>query len=301
MPAWRGAAFGLELRGDFPAPGFSSAGVAGADGQVQLRIGEVEERGGSTALVVQPLPQGRFTIAREQDGTYLLVQPYYGRFRVSADGREIVCAPSDLAPWHWQRFVVGQLLPLAATLQGIEPLHAGVVELDGRAVLVMGTSGAGKSSSTLHLAARGATFMADDIGALEMVDGEVQVHPGPGIASVDPDELERMPVTEWERLGVADGELRVLLPAGSAAVPLGAVYVLARREDGELSVTAPRASLATVLLGGTFNAYIDDRERLARQFDLAASAAGSVPVRELTVPPAAGAADVAEFIRADFG
>ena len=220
---------------------------------------------------------------------------------MGARAAEIRCAPRDLPDWVWQRFLVAQPLPLAALLHGLEPLHAAAVDLDGRAVLLSGTSGAGKSSVLLHLLARGARFLADDVSALEARDDAVVVHPAPRLASVDTAALARLPgegATRLARLGVLEGEARLLVgPAASAPSRVASIYVL-RRTDAAvgLAVAPPRLEPAKVLLGATFNAYVDDPRRLARQLDVTARLARDAVVREVRVPPGAGAAAVAAAV-----
>lgn len=62
--------------------------------------------------------------------------------------------------------------------RGMIPLHACAVEIGGRAVLVAGTGGAGKSSLMAGLLARGAALVSDDLTALAIRDGVAQVLPG---------------------------------------------------------------------------------------------------------------------------
>ncbi len=52
-----------------------------------------------------------------------------------------------------------------------ETLHASCVALDGRGVLILGRSGAGKSSLALELMALGARLVADDRTVLHAGDG----------------------------------------------------------------------------------------------------------------------------------
>ena len=52
-----------------------------------------------------------------------------------------------------------------------ETLHASCVALDGRAVLIEGRSGAGKSDLTLRLIDRGATLVSDDYTLVVRKDG----------------------------------------------------------------------------------------------------------------------------------
>jgi HprK-related kinase A len=52
-------------------------------------------------------------------------------------------------------------------------LHAGVVELDGRAVILPAMPGSGKSTLTAALAARGFRLLSDEFGVVRFGDGQV--------------------------------------------------------------------------------------------------------------------------------
>jgi hypothetical protein len=254
-------------------------------GAAELRAGPP----GGRVLSAQPLPQGSFTISTRTDDAYWLEHPYYGTFRVAGDGSEVACAPNDLPDWLWQRFLVAQPLPLASLLHGYEPLHASAVALEGRALLLMGTSGAGKSSVALHLVARGASFLADDVTSLELTDGVVIAHRGASLASVDSRELESLPPEGgpgWRFLGDIEGESRIVIEdVSGGALPVGGVYVLTRTADARsIEIAPPASGAARVLLGGTFNAYLRDPARLERQLDIAARLAETVAVRHVRVP-----------------
>lgn len=297
--SWRGRAFGLQVSGDFPAPGLDR----GADGAAP-------PHGPSTLLrLVRPpeIPLEQtgdvgLSVQRDAAGHYLFEHVLFGHFRVAPDGSSVDCAPTDLPGWLWQRMLVGQLLPLASLLRGFEPLHAGAVALLGQAVLIMGPSGAGKSSVSLHLAANGAGLMSDDVSALELRGGQVVAHAGAAVASVDRAELARIPPEgkdAWRRLGEHEGEVRVAIehrgPLGP--LPVAAVYVLSRRsEPGALEVGPPRVGTPGLLLGGTFNAYVRDPRRLRRQLEVSGRLAETAPIHEVVVPPGVGAAEVAAAV-----
>src|SRR5207248_1369448 len=117
---------------------------------------------------------------------YRIYAPRYGRHLVSSDGTRIVSALPNVAPWRWQRLLFAQALPLAATLQGLEALHASAVELGGKAFAFTAASGTGKTSLAMHLVARGATFLTDDVLAVEARVGALIAHPGASTLSVAP-------------------------------------------------------------------------------------------------------------------
>lgn len=100
------------------------------------------------------------------------------------------------------------------------------VAIGGRALLIEGASGSGKSSLALALIDRGATLIGDDGIALAMRGGELWAHPAPATAGL----------IELRNVGI------VTLPATEAPVAL----VLQLRED------APRfvERAATIELAG---------------------------------------------------
>ena len=63
-----------------------------------------------------------------------------------------------------------------------ETVHATTVAIDGRAVLIFGRSGAGKSDLALRLIDRGATLVSDDYTMVAAVDGAVVTSPPGTIA-----------------------------------------------------------------------------------------------------------------------
>ena len=84
-----------------------------------------------------------------------------------------------------------------------ETVHASTVAAEGRAVMIMGPSGSGKSDLTLRLLDRGFTLVSDD-QTLVKLDGERLVASAPaniagkleirGIGIVDMERLDNMPV-----------------------------------------------------------------------------------------------------------
>ena len=76
------------------------------------------------------------------------------------------------------------MLPFAALLQGLEVFHASAVVQGGEAIALLGPSRAGKTSLALELCARGASFLADDVLALETREDALFAHPGSPVAGV---------------------------------------------------------------------------------------------------------------------
>jgi hypothetical protein len=69
---------------------------------------------------------------------------------------------------------------LTVAWRGLLPFHASAVEIDGSAVLVSGSGGAGKSTLTAGLVDQGARFISDDLSVVGWSDaaGGYVVYPG---------------------------------------------------------------------------------------------------------------------------
>jgi hypothetical protein len=300
------AAFGLDVDLGFPVEGLSPAETApngrplsleraepeqvaaGWDSDDTIRLREWHHEDGRLEGAFERHPQLGFRLFA--DG--------YGAYAISPAGTAIRCAPPpEVEGWLWQRCLVGQVLPLAVVLQGLEVFHAAAVAIDGKAVGLVGASTAGKSSLAVHLVLRGAELLADDVLALEPGGARLEVQPGPGIVSLRHAEARRLPGSDLDRLGTLlgdDGEaLRVRVTGATRAVPLAALYFLDRGD-------APRTSFETLwppdprlLLGSTFNHMVATPERLTNQLEVCTRLAHGTPLFRAHVAPATGAADLA--------
>ncbi len=86
--------------------------------------------------------------------------------------------------------------------------HASAVAMQGRAALILGRSGSGKSSLALALMAHGAALIADDLALVTATDGQLMVAAGPD------------PILAIEARGIG------LISAGTAAGPTPLVLVV---------------------------------------------------------------------------
>jgi hypothetical protein len=255
----------------------------------------------ATSLFRQPLPDGRLGLALSQHpelGYRMFAHPY-GHWLFGADGRSVVAAPpGPLERWLWERFLVGQVLPFAALLQGIEGFHASAFVMDGEVVAIMGTSGAGKSSVGLNAVLGGQALFTDDVLAVETRDGQAICHPGPAMANVRDDELRSR--VEHGRLGRIVGRasqtLRVQLERWPGSLPLGAVYFLDRSVPEQDAPAFEPTGDPRLLLAGTFNFVLRTPDRLAKQLDTCAQVADAARMFRVLSPRTVPAAALAEAI-----
>jgi hypothetical protein len=227
-----------------------------------------------------------------ESGEYLIEAPGHGRYLIAAD--------DGLPPENWQRALLGQVMPLAATLRGMELIHASAVSLGGRAHAFWGPSGAGKSSIAAHVIALGGTPLTDDALALEATPLGVNAHPGPRRANVFDSELQAMAEDGRARLGPQVAHLdkvQLDLPIASESPPLAALHLLERHAGiGEFEVEELDGPDPTVLLGTAFVPYVTDARRLKNQLDICALIASKTSVRRVRIPLTEPAAQVARRI-----
>ncbi|MFL5866374.1 MAG: hypothetical protein ACJ766_04655 [Thermoleophilaceae bacterium] len=294
-PALETRAFGMDLTAGFEMPGFAGGGHAGDGRDLALslatlaevrrgfpkdaeRVGEL--RGEDGDLLVSVDAGG--------DAGYLVYAFDFGHARVAADGHEVLIARVEDQPtWIWQRYLTGQVLPMAALLQGHEVFHSSVVGLDGQAIGIVAPSGTGKTTLGLRLVLAGLDLVSDDVLVVEPHEGGLLAHPGIGLANVRPGAGELLP--ELERAGLArpigsnERETRIAIPRPERPLPLGALFILNRFTDGRALEIAPLSPVdPRMLLASTFNLSVRTPDRLTRQLDVCSRLARAAPVYRVT-------------------
>jgi hypothetical protein len=223
-------------------------------------------------------PQAGYLIWGERRGSYLL----------SPDGLRLRCAPGCCPRAEWERFLVGQVLPFAALVSGLEIFHASAVVLDGCTIAFTGPSGAGKTSVALAACRRGAGFLADDVLALEARANELMAQPGTPLAGVDHGEARRLAEAGEslgeEVLGADAREQLVRIEGAVAPAPLEALFFLDRRSQGTGEPRFEPAADARMLLASTFNFVLDTPQRMRGLLDVCALAARR-RVERILIPP----------------
>ena len=91
-----------------------------------------------------------------------------------------------------------------ATALSFETLHVSSIAIDGRAVLIEGESGAGKSDLALRLIDRGATLISDDYTLLQRAGRELIASPPDTIAGqIEVRGLGVLPLPHVEKIPVS--------------------------------------------------------------------------------------------------
>ena len=228
---------------------------------------------------------------------YVLEAVSYGRFHISADGSAVSCGPVRTSRDHWQRYLVGQILPFAAVVHGLEVFHTSVVRVGDRGVVFTSPSGGGKSTLAVALVLRGAELVADDVMAVDAddVDGPLLAHPGWGWASIRRNSIDTGGLGPV--LGADEEAVRHAVTVAPGPVAVSEVYVVGRQATAAEPLIAPLDPVdPRILLSSSYNFVIRTPERLVRQLDVCARLARTAKVYRIAIPPKVGPMEVAAAV-----
>jgi hypothetical protein len=310
VSATRATVFGLDVRVDRELSFLSSATVrpTGRTFDISLHAGDAADLDwpDSAELISdQREPDGtvNFRIEADSEAGYLIWGPTYGANLLAGDGRHLRSTVGTDGFDAWQRLLVAQVLPFAAVLRELEVLHASAVVIDGGAVAFLGRSGSGKTSLALGLCERGATFLADDVLALERVDDQLLGHPGTPVAGIDHAEAERLAGAGGlgqEVLAVNAREHVVRVPQTAEQAPVQALFFIDRRADGPAQPRFEPAADAQMLLSATFNLVLATPQRLQGLLDACALAARG-RVERIVIGPGVDATELGAAVERRLG
>jgi hypothetical protein len=307
---WRGRALGVILESTEPF-----AGAPVVYGEQTERVTSWREESAEAVDNKWKVGEGDLLLERRHSDGRLFLRidghdefgfrlwaPYYGRHLVSKNGDTVESALPSVPPARWQRLFFAQVLPLVSALNGLCLYHGSAVALGGQVVAFVGPSGSGRTSLTAQLLALGASFVTDDVLALEKVGEEVLVHPGPARLSIGEAELRRVPSTQLPRIGpcVARSDKLVCEPTPvPAPLPLTRVYRLRPGADTtRITIARPEPAGGRSVLGERYVSYLTADRFVQRHAALAAAADNSVRLYDLVLPTACRARDAAARVLA---
>ncbi len=242
-------------------------------------------------------------------GCYRLYWSDAGTFDLDAKRGLVECFPLPQA----SRAAIEEVLrgPVCSFFlleQGFEPLHAGAVVLDGRAVAFAGAPGAGKSSLAAWLTKNGAGFLCDDILPVRRRGQRLLGYPCLNNLRLESRAMNALgfeaQASRRSAQRPSSGKLTLgLRPATKPAV-LSRIYLLDRKRRGDpgsirVKILPPRQAFRA-LLTHTRNDSLRTASRLRRQLRMFARLARTIPVSRLTYPGGfARLRDVEHCIRED--
>lgn len=195
------------------------------------------------------------------------------RFVVRRGGGTIDCygTPSRRKTLH---YLLDHILPRALDLQGRTVLHAGAVEVDGKAVLLVGKSGAGKSTLAALLGRSYGNLLCDDAVHIREHNGSLWTVPTYACLRLKP----------GSPTGIEPARLHPIDPVACSR-PLAMVLLLSPRpadcpEPVALEVVRPR-DIFEELVGNALSFQPAEPATMKRHFLLVRRIRDEIPVVRL--------------------
>lgn len=247
------------------------------------------------------------------DGSVYMKSSEVFEATISANGRTAICRMlGDVEQRAFEANLLNFIVSASLTLQGEETLHATVLEMDGRAVGLLGQSGAGKSTLAAYLISHGADLITDDMLRVGFAEDAMLAYPGPYRLK-----LLDEPGTRFLPDAVADGHFNAL--SGKIMVRprkevrhrrspsrLAALFHIGSPDDDTITaISSARLNgleLARTLMSSAMDTRYARSSRMERQIRFAARVADLLPVYALRYPRTVEALDgVAREIRRTIG
>jgi len=273
-------AYGLAVKSSIALPHVPVCETAGGACDVEIIETSVPPR------LTDPEMVYRYWSAR--DGELLLNVPNVGRFYITNGSlirfeRGAGAALDDIAP-----YLLGSCFGAILHQRAALALHAASVCRGGRVFLICGRSGAGKSTTTAHLRARGGDMLCDDLAVIR-AEAPYLVEPGLPHTNLADDALDTlgMPADRTALRRSAKGKLMV--PAHEIFVPdpipLGGIIVIERSSNAPLGSQrlAPQTAMQA-LRRHTYRKNYITRSCMQTIFSGWGKLAHAVPLWQITRP-----------------
>jgi hypothetical protein len=235
------------------------------------------------AFLLTSLGDGQFFQLAYSDGTRFMVDGAATRIWGAAGESQTI---EDLATYF-----LGPVMGFILRRRGITALHASAVCVDGKAIVLTGEAGTGKSTTAAALALRGVSVLCEDIAAIAEQHGYFTVERGYSRVCLWPESVEILTGRPDALPRLSPNWEKCYLPLESAGArlapeeqPLGAVYILAPRETAAPAPRIEEVSSREVLLELVQNTYMNwllDRSQRAAEFELLAHLVSGIPVRRI--------------------
>ncbi len=223
-------------------------------------------------------------------GCHVLRYPGLACFAVSDDGGQVEFEPAPgCSSDALRHLLLDQVLPRVLAHRGRLVLHAGAVEVAGRAVALIGETGRGKSTLVASLHTAGHPALTDDGLVVSDGGGELRALPLYAGLRLWPSSIAGLEAALAATLPVADGSSKRRVPLDGELAPrtLAAVFVLDAPSTaaGEIAAAPMSRRAACVeVLRSAFQLDLGDRQRAAALLDAAVRLVDRVPVLALRYP-----------------
>lgn len=137
-------------------------------------------------------------------------------------------------------YILGFGMAMLAFQRGMLAIHCSAVSKNGKAVLIAGESGAGKSTVTSAFLEAGYSLMADDMAFVEKTESGMQVWPAFPFQKMCRDQIEQKEFCEDELFYIDEQKDKYMVPYKGdfsvEAVPLSGLLYLCQKDEGKMEV-----------------------------------------------------------------
>jgi hypothetical protein len=284
--------YGVTLTSDIP---FDFPADAGAPSATRVSFARGNDEHFRDAAPEQEGDNGWFVYRELADGSVYFRWSGLYEFRVSPSGELVQHRPIGTTdPPVLQNFLFGQAVSFALVRQGLEPVHAAIVDVGGEAIALLGDCTYGKSTLAAAFLAQGCRLVSDDVLVVGREAARLLAQPGTGRIKLNPDSArallpgrEGTPVFRGAEKRAFQLDERL---AQRKAVPLRAFLVLPppaeRAGCARIAIeTIEPTRLFHALVKNTYVRYMTDPARLRRNFAHNTQLAGAVDAFALRYPP----------------
>ena len=293
---YRHVVYGIVVESEFRLNSVDEVSVGASEGNsdvsIRVRFGSADYFRDKTDGLPEDFDDWIRHVVLADGSVYVKVDGVFETV-ISPDGRSVVCARLGNADQRsFEANLMNFVFSTALTLRGEEPLHATVLDLDGRAIGLLGCSGAGKSTLAAFLIAQGAELVTDDMLRLTFADTLAFAHYGPHRLKLFDEPAQRFLPGR-----VSDGHFnplsgKIMIPPHDMARPrreplrLAALFCLDELHEQPASDAVFMRRLAgndllQTLTSSAMNKRYCAPERLMRQFRFAERLAHTLPVYAL--------------------
>lgn len=249
---------------------------------VSSTLGDIDENG-KPLLTIWTLATGGYFRFHYADNT---------EFVIDRSGSQVWAAwPDTLSLEDTATYLLGPIMGFVLLLRGTVALHASVVVIDNQAIALIGSAGAGKSTTAAAFAHLGYRILTEDVAALGEQAGQFLIQPGypyirlwPSSVQIlygDADALPHL-TPNWDKRYLDLTQTEACFHPHP--VPLRAIYLLDERRD------MPEAPFVQALAGkqgvmslvaNTYASRYMGKEMRAHEFALLSRLAARIPLRQV--------------------
>lgn len=272
--------YGLLIRSELALPEFEAAAPGVPD--VTLRLdpaGDGADHGPAGEDFV-PAPGGGFVLDLAGIGCFLV-----------RDGREIVLTPAPGAdPGLVRLFTVGSAFGMLLHQRGVPVMHGAAIDTGNGAVIVVGETGAGKSTLAAQLGRAGLAVLGDDVMPVwPGRDGGFEVIPGSRVSKLWSDALAGLGVAPDGLEPVANRAEKFYFPNpgridGGPRALAGILELATHDGPPRIAQLSPLEAVRAVAEHTYRPGYVGLLGREAAHFRRCAALAARVPVARLLRP-----------------